>query len=59
MTATAPDSHDRLPTTGPEEAAYRRYRFVSTMEGEAIIYDAERPNAWLQAETTVVLEAWR
>ena len=59
MASTEPDRGDRLPTTGPAEGSYERYRFDTTADGEAIIYDTAYANAWIQAAEAVALEDWR
>jgi hypothetical protein len=52
------DSDDRFPTTGPDSERYDRYRLVTTGTDEAIIYDTECDDAWIQTELVVDLNDW-
>ncbi|MGB9951012.1 DUF7331 family protein (plasmid) [Haloarcula marismortui] len=49
---------DELLTTGPVADEYERYQYIQT-EGDALIYDEEREEAWIQASDAVDLETWR
>jgi len=49
---------DERPTTGPVADEYERYQYIQT-EGDALIYDEEREEAWIQASDAMDLEAWR
>lgn len=51
-------NHDERPTNGPATDGCCRYRYVET-EGEILIYDADREDAWIQASESVDIEAWR
>jgi len=51
-------NHDERPLNGPVTEGCDRYRYVKT-EGETLIYDADREDAWIQASESVDLEAWR
>ena len=59
MPTIAPDRNDRFPTTGPDDSSYDRYRFDTTTDGEALIYDDTVANAWIQSTLCVSLEEWR
>ena len=59
MVTSAPDTNDRFPTTGPDEQTYDRYRFDTTADGEALIYDKTTAEAWIQATWCVSLDEWR
>ena len=58
MTITPRGSDDRFPTTGPDLESYNRYRLVSTGTDEAIIYDTEAEDAWIQTSFVVDLDDW-
>lgn len=59
MSPKTRDSDDRLPTAGPDNGRYGRYRLVTTGTDEAIIYDTECEDAWIQTAFLVSLEDWR
>lgn len=58
MSTRSPDGTDRLPTTGPDTECYDRLQSV-TANGDLIVYDTEREEAWIQATSAVDLEEWR
>ncbi|MFC6863002.1 hypothetical protein ACFQGE_05945 [Halomicroarcula sp. GCM10025817] len=58
MSSRTRDTDDRLPTTGPDSERYDRYRLVTTGNDEAIIYDTECEDAWIQTAIVVNLDDW-
>lgn len=59
MSPETRDSDERLPTTGPDIERYDRYRLVTTGTDEAIIYDTQCEDAWIQSAFLVSLDDWR
>jgi hypothetical protein len=53
-----PTEPGKKPEEFPTADEYDRYQYIRT-EGDALIYDEEREEAWIQASDAVDLEAWR
>lgn len=59
MATTTPDSHDRIPTMGPDPQTYDRYCFERTASGDGKIRNEDDRDRWIQSSWTVSLEAWK
>ncbi len=54
------NTHDRLPTTGPDAGDYSRYQYVVTDEGTTIHdTNGDSEEAWIRSDQTVALKAIR
>lgn len=57
MPSESGENHDEHPLNAPVANGRGRYRYVYT-EGDTLIYDEDREDAWIQASTSVELEDW-
>lgn len=49
---------DDAPVARPRPDRYEPYRFETTTNGDALIYDVDRSDCWIQADETLSLDEW-
>lgn len=59
MATSANPADDRLPTTGPDDVTYERYRANEVGDGALLVYDVGADGAWIQSSRHHSLETWR